>query len=151
MRRSSVGRLLDLVGSALGEGDAEESQKVVVGRLDHHVGLDQRLPLAHQRPQLVGCEVEAVEVGQAVLALDFVDAQLDLAEGVVLVVLEVSERDFEDTALQSIVGVLETGRAVDEGLADTTPNVNTGSNISKSVMLGVGITILILINVIILY
>jgi hypothetical protein len=60
-----------------------------------------------------------VEVGQAVLSLNFVNSELDLAEGVVFVVLEISEGDFEDTALQSIVGALETGCAVYEGLADT--------------------------------
>jgi hypothetical protein len=60
-----------------------------------------------------------VEVGEAVLALDFVDAELDFAEGVVFVLLEVGERDFEDAALEGVVGVLETGRAVYERLADT--------------------------------
>ena len=60
-----------------------------------------------------------MEVGEAVLALNFVDAQLDLAESVVLIVLEIGEGDLEDTALESIVGVLQTGRAVDQSLADT--------------------------------
>ena len=60
-----------------------------------------------------------MEVGQAVLALDLVDAELDLAEGVVLVLLEISERNLEYPALQSIVGVLETGGSVDKGLSDT--------------------------------
>lgn len=64
-------------------------------------------------------EVETVEVGQAVLALDLVDAQLDLAEAVVLILLEVGEGSLEDTALERVVGVLQTGGAVDEGLADT--------------------------------
>ena len=60
-----------------------------------------------------------MEVGQAVLALDLIDTELDLAEGVVLILLEIGERDLEDAALQSVVGVLETGGAVDQGLADT--------------------------------
>ena len=64
-------------------------------------------------------EVETVEVGQAVLALDLVDAQLDLAEAVVLILLEIGEGSLEDTALEGVVGVLQTGGAVDEGLADT--------------------------------
>lgn len=38
--RSSVGGLLDLVGAALGEGDREEAEEVVIGRLDGDVGLD---------------------------------------------------------------------------------------------------------------
>ena len=60
-----------------------------------------------------------MEVGQAVLALDFVDSELDFAEGVVFVVLQVGEGDFEDAAFEGVVGVFETGCAVDEGLADT--------------------------------
>jgi hypothetical protein len=60
-----------------------------------------------------------VEVGQAVLALDFVDSELDLAEGVVFVILEIGERDFENAAFEGVVGVLETGRSVYKGLADT--------------------------------
>jgi hypothetical protein len=59
-----------------------------------------------------------VEVGEAVLALDFVDAELDFAEGMVFVLLEVGEGDFENAAFQGVVGVLETGCAVDEGFAD---------------------------------
>jgi hypothetical protein len=38
---------------------------------------------------------------------------------VVFVVLQVRERDFKDSAFQGVVGGLETGRAVDEGFADT--------------------------------
>ena len=60
-----------------------------------------------------------MEVGQAVLALDLVDAELDLAERVVLILLEIGERDLEYPSLEGVVGVLQTGGAVDEGLADT--------------------------------
>lgn len=124
LRRSGIGGLLDLVGSSLGKGDGEEANKVIVGGLDDDVGLDEGLPLADERAELVRGEVEAVEVGQAVLALDLVDAELDLAESVVLILLEVGEGDLEYPALQRIVGVLETGGAVDEGLADTAGEEN---------------------------
>jgi hypothetical protein len=77
------------------------------------------LPLADERAELVGGEVEAVEVGQAVLALDLVDAELDLAESVVLILLKVGERDLEYPALEGVVCVLQTRGAVDEGLTDT--------------------------------
>jgi hypothetical protein len=123
LRRLSVCGLLDLVWSSLGEGNAEEADEVVIGGLDDDVGLNERLPLADEGAELVGGEVEAVEVGQAVLALDLVDAELDLAEGVVLVLLEIGERDLEYPALESIVCVLETGGTVDEGLSDTAKNV----------------------------
>lgn len=134
LRRRSVGGLLNLVGPALGESDDEEAEEVVVGGLDDNVGLNQGLPLADKGAELVGGEVEAVEVGQAVLALDLVDAELDLAESVVLVLLEIGEGDLEYPALQSIVGVLETGGAVDEGLADTADcplELSAASGLSK--------------------
>ena len=117
--RPRVGGLLDLVGASLGEGNAEQAEEVVVGGLDDNVGLDQGLPLADEGGELVVGEVETVEVGQAVLALDLVDAELDLAEAVVLILLEVGEGSLEDAALEGVVGVLQTGGAVDEGLADT--------------------------------
>lgn len=119
LRRPGVGGLLDLVGAPLGETDGEEAEEVVVGGLDDDVGLDQALPLADEGGELVVGEVETVEVGQAVLALDLIDAQLDLAEAVVLILLEIGEGGLENTALERVVGVLQTGGAVDEGLADT--------------------------------
>ncbi len=119
LRRSSVGCLLDLVRPALGETDGEEAEEVVVGGLDNNVGLNEGLPLADERAELVGGEVETVEVGQAVLALDLVDAELDLAERVVLILLEIGERDLEYPSLEGVVCVLQTGGAVDKGLADT--------------------------------
>lgn len=85
LRAGGVGSLLDLVLSSLGEGNAEKAEEVVIGGLDDNVGLDQGLPLANERSQLVGGEVETVEVGEDVLALNLVGSELDLAECVVLV------------------------------------------------------------------
>ena len=43
-----------------------------------HTYLNERVPLLDQRPELVGREVHAVEVGEHVLALDVLRVQLDL-------------------------------------------------------------------------
>lgn len=110
--------LLDLVWSSLGEGNAEETEEVVIGGLDNNVGFDEGLPFSDEGSQLVGCEVETVEVGEAVLALDLVDPESDLSERMVLILLQVGQGDLEYPALQCIVGVLETGGSVDEGLSD---------------------------------
>jgi len=118
LRALSIGGFLDLVVSLLGEGNDEEADKVVIGSLDGGVGLDESLPLADEGTKFVRGEVETVEVGQAVFALDFVDSELNLAESVVFILLEIGKRDFEDAALESVVGVFETGGAVDEGFAD---------------------------------
>lgn len=119
LRGSGVGGLLDLVLAALGEADGEEADEVVVGGLDGDVGLNESLPLADEGSQLVGGEVQTVEVGQAVLALDLVDSEANLTESVLLILLEVGEGDLNDTALQGVVCVLETGGTVDQGLANT--------------------------------
>ena len=119
LRGGGIGGLLDLVGPALGEGNGEQAEEVVVGGLDCDIGLNQRLPLSDEGSELVGCEVETVEVGQAVLSLDLIHTELDFSERVVLILLEIRQRNLEDSALQCIVCVLETGGSVDESLADT--------------------------------
>ena len=57
----SVGGPLYLVRTSLGEGNAEHPQSVVVRGLDINMGLNQSLPLADQRPQLVCCEVHTLQ------------------------------------------------------------------------------------------
>lgn len=123
LRRASVGGLLDLVGASLGEGNGEQTEEVVISGLHSDIGLDQGLPFADKGTELVSGEVKTVEVGQTVLALDLVDAELDLTEGVVLIVLEVGEGDLDNTALEGVIGVLQTTGAVDNSLADTAKNL----------------------------
>lgn len=120
LRRPGVCGLLDLVRTSLRKRNGEQTDKVFISRLDSDVRLNECLPLAHKGPQFVGGEVHAMEVGQTVLSLDLIHAKLDLAESMIFVVLKISERHFEDPALQRIVGVLQTGRTVDEGLAHAT-------------------------------
>jgi len=127
LRRGGVCGLLDLVWPALGEGDGEQTEEVVVGGLDGDVGLDQGLPLSDEGAEFVRGEVETVEVGQTVLALNLVDAELDLAESVVLILLEIGQRNLENSALQRIVCVLDTGGSVDESLSDISDLEGRGS------------------------
>jgi len=127
LRARGICSLLDLVLSLLGESDAEEAEEVLVGGLYDNVGFDEGLPLADEGAQLIGGEVEAVEVGEAVLALDLVDPELDLAERVVLVLLQIRQRNLEYPALQRIVRILETSCPVDESLADISDLEGGGS------------------------
>lgn len=46
----SIASTLDLVGTSLGETDAEHPQRVAVCGLHINMGFDQSLPLLHQRP-----------------------------------------------------------------------------------------------------
>lgn len=101
----SVGGLADLVRPALCERNGEQADEVAVGGLDVDVRLDQRLPLADERAQLVGREIHAVEVEQGVLALDFVHAQLDFAEGLLLILAEISDGELDDTPADGISSI----------------------------------------------
>lgn len=47
-----------------------------------------------------------MEVGKTVLALNLIDAKLDLSESVLVVLVEIGERKFEDSSLEGVVGVL---------------------------------------------
>ena len=47
-----------------------------------------------------------MEVGKTVLALNLIDTELDLSESVLVVLVEIGERKFKDSALERVVGVL---------------------------------------------
>lgn len=111
--------LLDLVWTLLGEGDREDAEEVVISGLDRDIGFNQRLPLADEGTELVRCEVKTVEVGQAVLSLNFIHTELDLSECVVLIALEIGQGNLEDSALQRVVCVLETSSPVHKSLSNT--------------------------------
>lgn len=59
-----------------------------------------------------------MEIGEAVLPLDFVDPQFDFAERMVFVLLQVRKRNFEYPSFQSIVRILQTRCPVYQRFAD---------------------------------
>ena len=61
-----------------------------------------------------------MEVSQAILALHFVDPELDFSERMILILLQISQRNLEYSSLQGVVCVFKTGGPVDERFADTT-------------------------------
>ena len=60
-----------------------------------------------------------MEVGKTIFSLDFINSQLDLSEGMIFIVLEVGEGDFEDSAFQGVVGIFQTSCAVDQGFPNS--------------------------------
>lgn len=54
-----------------------------------------------------------MEVGKTIFALDFVNSELDLSKGVILIGLEVGKRDFKYSTFQGVVGIFKTSRPVD--------------------------------------
>lgn len=119
LRRLSIGGLLDLVLSLLGETNGEQAEKVVIGGLDGDVGLNQGLPFADERAEFVGSKVETMEVCETALSLDLVYSELDFAESMLLILLEIGKRNLENAAFEGVVGVLETSSTVDKGLSNT--------------------------------
>jgi hypothetical protein len=57
LTRPSIGRLLNLVVPPLGEGNSEQTEKVVIGSFDGDVCFNKRLPLADEGAELVGGKV----------------------------------------------------------------------------------------------
>ena len=90
-----------------GKGDAEHAKQVAVTGLCLYEGLNEGVPLLDEGAELVTGHVEAVEVSIAVHALDFFDLELDLSPGILVVlILQVSESDFENTTTQAVSGDL---------------------------------------------
>lgn len=124
----SVAGLLDLLRATLGESDGEQAQQVTVGGLDVDVGFNEALPLLDHGTELVLGKGHAVEIGQAGLALDFVDAQAELAEGDIFALgVQVTQAKFEDTSLQAVFSGAHTLSAVNQGLASIAVGEEGGS------------------------
>ena len=90
---------------------------LTISGLHVYVGLNHSDPLLDERAEFVAGQVHAVEVGHAVVALHIFAAQLHFAEHLVLVFVEVCQRDFKHAALETFgrdFGALGPG---DEGLA----------------------------------
>mmetsp|Transcript_14761 Transcript_14761/g.44455 ORF Transcript_14761/g.44455 Transcript_14761/m.44455 type:complete len:227 (+) Transcript_14761:463-1143(+) len=117
LRALGVASLLELVLGLLGEADAEHAQDVAIRGAHVAAGLDERLPLADDRADLVAGHVHAVEVGEDVVALHILADEADLTVGAVLVLVEVGQVHLEHAALERIGGDLGTGGAVHKGLA----------------------------------
>lgn len=98
-----VASSLNLVLVASGEGNGESSNEVAVGGLGLNEGLDDGVPLLDEGGKLVAGDVHTLEVGEAVEAFDFLDLDLDLSPGgLVSVVVELTERNGEDTAAEGV-------------------------------------------------
>jgi len=104
LRALGIGELGNLVGSGLGETDAEETDLVTILGLHINVGLDESLPLLNQRLKLVGGVGKTIEVGEAVLSLDLIDLEFDVGVAVLLVLLQISQVDGNYSSLQVVGG-----------------------------------------------
>jgi hypothetical protein len=68
------------------------------------MGFDESLPFTDEGFEFIGGEIHSAEIGQTVLALDFVHTEFDFTESVFFVVLKVGQGDFKNTAFKSVIG-----------------------------------------------
>ena len=142
--RLGVACLLDLVVLLLREGDAEHAHDVPVRGPGVDVRLDDALLLLDEAAQLVAGHVHAVEVEEAVEALDVLDAELDLAVGHGLVVVEVAEGQLDDAPEQAHGRDLGPRGLGDDGLAALLLGEDGGRDKLVPLLLGEGVHCLLL-------
>ncbi len=91
LTRLGIRRLAHLRLAALRESNSKEAEEVAISRLDVDMCFNECLPFAHKRTEFVRSEGHAMEVGETVLSLDLVDAKFNLAEGLLLVFVKITE------------------------------------------------------------
>mmetsp|Transcript_39065 Transcript_39065/g.54280 ORF Transcript_39065/g.54280 Transcript_39065/m.54280 type:complete len:233 (-) Transcript_39065:56-754(-) len=139
-----VARPLEGVLTLFGESNAEQTHAVSVSGDDVGVRLNEGLPLADKGPELVSGKVHAPEVAQDVASLHVFSTELHLAEGLVLILVEVCKRALENTSLQSIRSNLCSLCTGDKGLADASLREERGGLDVVPILLGKGIDGLLL-------
>lgn len=140
-----VSGLLDLLGATLGEANGKETEQVPISGLNINVSLNKGLPLLNHGTELISSHGHPVEVGQASLPLDLINAKTELAESLILALgVQVTKGDIKDTTTKVVISVLQTLSAVDEGLAEVTDGEAGGSLDVVPVLAGEGIDDLLL-------
>ena len=98
---------LDLASGSAGKANAEKSKEIAIGGLSLNKGLNEGVPLLDEGAKLVLGDVDAVEVGVAVIALHFLHLHLYLSPGLgTACSVQISQRYFKHSTLQAISGVL---------------------------------------------
>ena len=116
LRRLSVAGSLNLVLSTRSERNREHTDKVAIRSLSLNESLDKRVPLLDKSAESVTSDVQAVEVGVAIAALNLLNLDFDFAPGdFVRVVVELAEGDGEDATTEGVSRVLHTSGLVARG------------------------------------
>jgi hypothetical protein len=100
--RFGVARLLDLVILLLGKGDAEHAHNVSVGGATVDIGFNDTLLFLDEGAEFVASHVHAVEVEETVKSLHIFNTELDFSVTHSLIVVEVCQREFDDTPLKVV-------------------------------------------------
>lgn len=124
----SVASSLDLLGVTAGESDSEHTDEVAIHGLGLNEGLDEGVPLLDESAEFVTGDVETVEVGVAIEALDLLALEADLAPCLLVSVgVEITDGDGENTVAEGVGGLLLTSGLVARGQAGDTNVENAGN------------------------
>ncbi len=81
LRVLGIAGSFNLSGSSASESNAEESQEIAIDGLGLDEGLNEGVPFLDEGAELVLSDIDAVEVGVAVVALHFFYLHSDLSPG----------------------------------------------------------------------
>jgi len=99
-----------------GEGNAEHAEEVSIGGLGLNESLDECVPLLHKSAEFIAGDVHSIEVCEGIESFHFFDLELNLSPcGLVVLILQVSEADLEDTTSEGINGVFLSSGLVARG------------------------------------
>jgi hypothetical protein len=112
-----VASALDLVLLSFCEGNAKDADDVTIGSTAVNVTLNDGLLLTDQTAKLIAGHVHSVEVEEAVVSLNILNAELNFAIGKSLILVQVSKRHLEHTTLEAIGSILGTHGLSDESLS----------------------------------
>lgn len=142
--RLSVGGGFLLLSILGGETNDKHAEMKVVSSLDVNVSRDHGVLLPDHFAVFVTGEAHAVEVGEAVFALDIFADQTELTEGVAVVSVEVVLVDVVDASFETVSGNFVTDGFGDEGFADLPLFEHVGGFDVVPVLFGEGVDNLLL-------
>jgi len=147
LRGLGVAGGLDLFVLAFGERNAEQTDKVTIGGLGLHESLNQRVPFLHKGAKLVAGDADSSEVCIALVALDFLNLELDDSPSVLMLVLLVQVRvgDLENAAFQAVSGDVLASSLVARGQSGHSNLENGGSTHVVPLLLKEGMDDLLLL------
>lgn len=100
LRSLGVAGSFNLTNLTSGEGNSEKSAKITISGLSLDEAFDKGVPLLNEGAHLVSGDGETIEVGKAIVSLDFLNLELDDSPGEILFVIlgQVTVADAKDAA-----------------------------------------------------
>lgn len=103
LRGLGIASCSHLSASSLGEGNSENSEEISITGLGLNEGFNKSVPFLNEGAELIPGDVHSVEVGEAVVSLDFFNLDLHFSPSLIVALsIQISQRYFEHTTSQAI-------------------------------------------------